>query len=72
MLGADLFADLDPASFDALVVVGGQSPMFTFRDNDDLKSAIRVFYESEKPTAALCHGVAARSSNSPTRCPTCC
>lgn len=52
-------ADLDPASFDALVVVGGQSPMFTFRDNDDLKSAIRVFYESEKPTAALCHGVAA-------------
>lgn len=52
-------ADLDLAAIDALVVAGGQSPMFTFRDHDHLKSAIRTFYEAEKPTAALCHGVAA-------------
>lgn len=52
-------ADLDPAGYDALVVVGGQSPMFTFRENESLQEAIRTFYEAEKPTAALCHGVAA-------------
>ena len=33
--------------------------MFTFRDNEDLKQAISHFYESERPTAALCHGTAA-------------
>lgn len=52
-------ADLDLDGFDAIVVCGGQSPMFTFADDEDLKDAIRVFYEAEKPTAALCHGVAA-------------
>ncbi len=46
-------------SYDALLVCGGQSPMFTFRDNETLKRAIACFYEAEKPTAALCHGVAA-------------
>lgn len=51
--------DLDADDFDALVVVGGQSPMFTFRDDETLKETIRAFYESEKPTAALCHGVSA-------------
>jgi putative intracellular protease/amidase len=52
-------ADLDLDRFDAIVVCGGQSPMFTFRDNADLQAAIRTFYETEKPTAALCHGVSA-------------
>jgi putative intracellular protease/amidase len=52
-------ADLDLDGFDAIVVVGGQGPMFTFRDNADLKHALRVFYESNRVTAALCHGVSA-------------
>ncbi|GCE07979.1 type 1 glutamine amidotransferase domain-containing protein [Dictyobacter aurantiacus] len=52
-------ADLDYSSYDALVICGGQSPMFTFRDNQDLHNAIRSFYEAEKPVAAFCHGVAA-------------
>jgi putative intracellular protease/amidase len=51
-------ADLDLDEFDAIMVAGGQSPMFTFRDNEDLKAAIRHFYESEKPTAIYCHGTA--------------
>jgi putative intracellular protease/amidase len=51
--------DLDLDEFDAIMVAGGQSPMFTFRDNEDLKAAIRHFYESEKPTAIYCHGTAA-------------
>src|SRR5947209_13658235 len=32
--------DLDLDKFDALVVAGGQGPMFQFRDHEDLKSAI--------------------------------
>ena len=51
--------DLDLDAFDALVVCGGQGPMFQFRDHDDLKRAIARFFEAEKPTAALCHGVSA-------------
>jgi putative intracellular protease/amidase len=52
-------SELELDEFDSIVVCGGQSPMFTFRDNEDLKQAISHFYESEKPTAALCHGTAA-------------
>jgi putative intracellular protease/amidase len=52
-------SELDLDAYDAIVVCGGQSPMFTFRDNPDLKAALARFYEAEKPTAALCHGVSA-------------
>ena len=52
-------ADLDWDAYDALMVAGGQAPMFTFRDNADLKRAIAHFYEGEKPTAVYCHGTAA-------------
>jgi putative intracellular protease/amidase len=52
-------ADVDYDDFDALVVVGGESPMFTFRDHEELKNALRTFYEAKKVTSALCHGVAA-------------
>ena len=52
-------ADLDLDEFDAIVVCGGQSPMFTYPGRDDVKAAILTFYEAEKPTAALCHGTCA-------------
>lgn len=52
-------AELDWSRYDALVVCGRQSPMFTFRQNDDLKRAIRTFYEAKKVTAVFCRGVAA-------------
>ena len=52
-------AHLDLDDFDAIVVCGGLAPMFQFRDHDDLKRAIVAFYEAEKPTAVLCHGVSA-------------
>ena len=59
--------DLALDGFDAIVAVGGQGPMFTFRDHRGLQAAIRTFYESGRVTAALCHGVAilryARLSN---------
>jgi putative intracellular protease/amidase len=52
-------ADLDLDEFDAIVVCGGAAPVFQFRDHEDLKGAVARFYEAEKPTALLCHGVAA-------------
>jgi putative intracellular protease/amidase len=52
-------ADLGWADYDALLVCGGQSPMFTFPDNRDLQHAVRTFYEAEKITGAFCHGVSA-------------
>jgi len=52
-------ADLDLDQFDAILVAGGQAPMFSFRDDDDLKRAIVHFYEAEKPVAAYCHGASA-------------
>ncbi len=51
--------DVDLDGYDALVVCGGQGPMFQFREHADLRHAIRHFYEASKPTAALCHGTAA-------------
>jgi putative intracellular protease/amidase len=52
-------SDLSYDDFDALVVVGGESPMFTFRAHEELENALRTFYEAGKVTSALCHGVAA-------------
>jgi len=52
-------ASLDLATFDAIVIAGGQGPMFTFRNSWELQEAVRTFYESNRVTAALCHGVAA-------------
>ena len=52
-------ADLDLDQFDAILVAGGQAPMFGFREDEDLKRAIVHFYEAEKPVAAYCHGTAA-------------
>ncbi|MGB3494417.1 MAG: type 1 glutamine amidotransferase domain-containing protein [Elainellaceae cyanobacterium] len=49
-------ADLDMNEFDAIVVCGGQSPMFTFRQDSVFIQLFTHFYESGKPTAALCHG----------------
>jgi putative intracellular protease/amidase len=47
--------DLD--SFDAIVVAGGQGPMFTFADATTLQAKFVEFYEAGKVAAALCHGV---------------
>jgi putative intracellular protease/amidase len=59
--------DLDVDRFDALVVAGGQGPMFTFEHAQNLQRKFVEFYEAGKVSAALCHGVAvlryARLSN---------
>jgi len=49
-------ADLSPDKFDAIVVCGGQGPMFTFQEKPALADFFVCFYQSNKPSAALCHG----------------
>jgi putative intracellular protease/amidase len=45
--------------YDAIIVAGGQSPMFTFPGETRLHELLAGFYEREKVTAALCHGTCA-------------
>ena len=59
LAGTPALRELDLERFEALVVCGGQGPMFQFREHEDLKRAISRSFEAEKPTAALCHGVSA-------------
>lgn len=47
--------DVNPADFDAIFLVGGQGPMYTFRGNADLERLFVAFYEGGKPSAAVCH-----------------
>lgn len=51
-------AEIDVAKFDAILVAGGQSPMFTFERATSLHRKFVEFYEAGKVAAALCHGVA--------------
>lgn len=47
--------EVDPTGYDAIFLVGGQGPMYTFRDNDALAKLFVAFYEAGKPSAAVCH-----------------
>lgn len=51
-------ADIDVAAFDAIVVAGGQSPMFSFEKATALHETFAAFHAAGKVAAALCHGVA--------------
>ncbi len=44
--------------FDAIVVAGGQAPMFSFADATALHRKFVEFFEADKIACALCHGVA--------------
>lgn len=41
--------------YDAIFLVGGQGPMYTFRGNKNLERLFVDFYEADKPSAAVCH-----------------
>ncbi len=51
-------SEINLKDFDAIVVAGGQSPMFSFEKATDLHKKFVEFYENGKITSALCHGVA--------------
>lgn len=56
--GTKKVEDIELAKFDAIVVVGGQGPMFTFERAHGLHHKFVEFYEAGKLACALCHGVA--------------
>ncbi len=45
-----------PDDYKAIFVCGGQGPMYTFIDNAELHTFFTSFYQTGKPTAAICHG----------------
>lgn len=47
---------LNANDYDALFIVGGQGPMVTMIDDAATQAFVAKFYESGKPTAAVCHG----------------
>jgi putative intracellular protease/amidase len=51
-------ADIDVDAFDAIVVAGGQSPMFSFDRATALHEKFAAFHAAGRIAAALCHGVA--------------
>lgn len=48
-------SDIDPASFDALVLPGGKAPA-VLRENPDVVDTAKHFMKEGKPVAAICHG----------------
>ena len=53
-LNAD-FEDVDPATYDALVIPGGRAPEY-LRLDDRVLEITRHFFHADKPVAAICHG----------------
>lgn len=51
-------AQIDLDRFDAILVAGGQAPMFTFEAATDLHAKFVEFHQAGKVAAALCHGTA--------------
>jgi putative intracellular protease/amidase len=51
-------AAIDVARFDAIVVAGGQAPMFNFAAATALHAKFVEFHQAGKIAAALCHGTA--------------
>lgn len=49
------FAEIDPATYDALVIPGGRGPEY-LRMNDAVVNMVRHFFSADKPVAAICHG----------------
>ncbi|MEO1050402.1 MAG: type 1 glutamine amidotransferase domain-containing protein [Bacteroidota bacterium] len=46
---------VEVSAYDAIFLVGGQGPMYTFKGNKELEALFAAFYESGKPSAAVCH-----------------
>lgn len=50
-------SEIKSDEFDAIIVAGGQAPMFTFESAHDLHKKFAELYEAGKVVVALCHGV---------------
>ena len=52
-------AELGIDDYDAVLVIGGQAPMYTFATDERVHALLASCYEAGKVTAVLCHGTAA-------------
>lgn len=50
------FDDINPHDYDALIIPGGRAPEY-IRLNEKVIEIVRHFAESNKPIAAICHGL---------------
>lgn len=48
-------SSVNPDDYVAIFLVGGQGPMYTFRNNRELEKLFVAFFEAGKPAAAVCH-----------------
>ena len=48
-------ADVDPKTYDGLVIAGGRAPEYIRLDAKVL-DCVRHFFDADKPVAAVCHG----------------
>ena len=51
-----MVSEINAGLFDAIVVAGGQAPMFSYEQSTDLHQKFVEFFELGKVTACLCHG----------------
>jgi len=49
-------AEINPNDYKAIFLCGGQGPMYTWYKNAEISSFFSNFYQTGKPTAAICHG----------------
>jgi putative intracellular protease/amidase len=56
LLGTRSIARVDPLAYDAIFVVGGQSPMVTMIDDTALHGFVAAAYEAGRIVAVVCHG----------------
>jgi protease I len=50
------FAEVRPSDYDALVIPGGRAPEY-LRLDENVLQVVRHFAQSDKPIAAVCHGI---------------
>jgi putative intracellular protease/amidase len=48
-------SEINVNDFDAVFLVGGEGPMYTFVNNPSVHAVVRAFYEADKITAVICH-----------------
>lgn len=55
LLNTKKISEVNMNNYDAIFLVGGQGPMYTFKGNQELQRLFVSFYEAGKPSAAVCH-----------------
>lgn len=49
-------SSVNPNDYKAIFICGGQGPMYTMYKNPEIEKFVADFYQTGKPTAAICHG----------------